>query len=1318
MTPDGAAPDASPLHAATPGAGAGTACLDTVIALYDFPGTQPAHLPLQLGDTVHVLAKAASGWWDGVLPGAAGAAVRGWFPRNYVRSVNYVQPVLDRLQSKQEIDSLTAANTAANVLIPLFTSLLQKNWGPLARDLAPATRKNSVVSFALSDASGEPRAEPPLPPPRLGSPLRANQASFASTLSYSGGSVAPSLGLGSYGALPAAGARVLLTPVLAAEDMVARWKDAEGKNVIWTLRLADNGSLVYYCEELGIHCAALPLARMSPAADSAGVCVDLPSREATGDVSLALKHFPSDFGAALASMDLALSSRSSLAGKSFDDSAARGSTSSTMSQTSASSYHNFSRPFFITPGLFYSDFSDISRWTDLRDHHNYLLDLTWRALETSNKQLFAMHLSELTKTVSIMMNAARLTQPDFVDTRLERSIRHRVRRVSEAFAQMYINSLLHLSVMHYSDGLVGEEYLTLGIHNLNKSTSGAPHERPSASSRGSGDTTIQQFPASSKNSASLSCVASGDDSFVSYLLQIEGNIAMVRSKMNSLIDIFVNLSKDKQVHARDYDSSDISEDEGEDRFNVLPQVYPRFISNEFNGGNWCNPFFTGSHRFLNLSGDHLKNKFHLKTIIDNTAYDRAKSYTDEVKRFTDETLGYLDASKQHMYYNEALLNSRNEDIIRVMYKYLHHASHLVDLLESFDFTLFSLVKKASSDESAPEDVLARINTLDTTVAFEHPVVLEFFQNKQDLHDSLAKIIINIQALTLEDPDAFASMKDEDFSYSRDAMKEPLEKSAMLLSQILSNQQKNKHDERITFDQDYALYEMLENGASICDNILSIIKVLIEERETVLNYATRVMHDNFNVELLIIERNNTSGGLKPEDTGGQYFGDNKKKDDTPWFLEGDDEYDLLVDMNGSIKGGTRKALVAHLTHHSTLDNAFNTIFLISFATIMSISELLDLLIQRFQIEAPEGLSYEEYLQWTQMKQDRIRLKVLNMMKLILENHWSESFNIVSVLQKWLKFLNRPEVQTFPITKRLVQDIERVQNGETVSTGPQPLKATEKAPAPLIKGFSLRKTRLLDIEYVELARQLTLREFKLYCNISKLSCIHKVWGKRSGVNESISSIQNFIRSSNQLTNFVAYLILRKDDTRKRVKVIRYFVQVAEWCRQYNNFSSMTAIISALYSSPIHRLKRTWAFVTKDITNRLQNMNKLMNSSRNFNEYRDMLKFIGSELCVPFFGVYLSDLTFVYHGNPDHLLNRTRMVNFAKRAKTVEIVTGIDRFKHVHYNFHLVPDIQTFIDLWFDKCPTIDEQYQLSLNIEPREEKPRHGSASNAVKHSSGR
>lgn len=585
-----------------------------------------------------------------------------------------------------------------------------------------------------------------------------------------------------------------------------------------------------------------------------------------------------------------------------------------------------------------------------------------------------------------------------------------------------------------------------------------------------------------------------------------------------------------------------------------------------------------------------------------------------------------------------------------------------------------------------------------------------------------------QQLSLEDPEVFKGMKEEDpLIYNRDIMRDPKEKAAMLLINIIIDEITKVKGDSISLNPDKTMLKSLTKGIEFIDNVLTVIQQLIEERETILNYATRVMHDDFNVQLLVIERNNTilsdksdesqyyenqqnstqgnsmatGSGMQGSTSGGTST-PKRKSNDTPWFLEGDDEFDLLLDLKGNIKGGSKEALVSHLTHHENFYSNFNSAFLVTFSTFMTLGELINLLILRFNIEAPEGLSYEEYNTWINKKQNPIRLRVLTVMKLLIEKYWCSSFfQNKSVIKKWLNFVQSQPVQHFGASKTIATGLLKVLQGESVCIEKQPIISLAKPPASIIKSSSLmKKLKLLDIDYIELARQLTLREFNLYSKINRSACIMKVWGRKSGLSESFENITNFIKASNQLTNYVAYMILRKQDIKKRVQLIRYFVQVAEKCRQYNNYSSMTAIISALYSSPIHRLKKTWKFVSTDTLAHLQNMNKLMNSTRNFNEYRDVLKFIAQEPCVPFFGVFLSDLTFVFHGNLDYLMNRPRMINFAKRAKTFEIVSGVDRFKINGYNFQEVKEIQQYLNNWFDKCPTIDEQYQLSLNLEPRE------------------
>ncbi|CAG8588934.1 10173_t:CDS:2 [Funneliformis caledonium] len=65
--------------------------------------------------------------------------------------------------------------------------------------------------------------------------------------------------------------------------------------------------------------------------------------------------------------------------------------------------------------------------------------------------------------------------------------------------------------------------------------------------------------------------------------------------------------------------------------------------------------------------------------------------------------------------------------------------------------------------------------------------------------------------------------------------------------------------------------------------------------------------------------------------------------------------------------------------------------------------------------------------------------------------------------------------------------------------------------------------------------------------------------------------------------------------------------------------------------------------------------MNLTKNFAEYRDILHNINPP-CIPFFGLYLTDLTFIEDENPNYLKNSNKLINFAKRMKTAEVICKI--------------------------------------------------------------
>ena len=83
----------------------------------------------------------------------------------------------------------------------------------------------------------------------------------------------------------------------------------------------------------------------------------------------------------------------------------------------------------------------------------------------------------------------------------------------------------------------------------------------------------------------------------------------------------------------------------------------------------------------------------------------------------------------------------------------------------------------------------------------------------------------------------------------------------------------------------------------------------------------------------------------------------------------------------------------------------------------------------------------------------------------------------------------------------------------------------------------------------------------------------------------------------------------------------------------------------------------------------------------------------------GVYLTDLTFIEDGIPS-VIKRTNLINFAKRAKTAEVIRDIQQYQNVPYPLKLVQDLQDYIINNMQAAGDVHEMYEKSLQVEPRE------------------
>lgn len=255
----------------------------------------------------------------------------------------------------------------------------------------------------------------------------------------------------------------------------------------------------------------------------------------------------------------------------------------------------------------------------------------------------------------------------------------------------------------------------------------------------------------------------------------------------------------------------------------------------------------------------------------------------------------------------------------------------------------------------------------------------------------------------------------------------------------------------------------------------------------------------------------------------------------------------------------------------------------------------------------------------------------------------------------------------------------------------------APPPIVPK-NMKRLKLLDIDTLELARQLTILDFKLYSSIRPIECLDKAWSQDGARGAVAVNVKSSIEFCNQVTAWVTDTILSQNEIRKRCNVIKYWVQVAERCRQLNNFNTCMAVLSAFDSSAIGRLKRTWEVVGARTQQTLAYIRKLMGANKNFTEYREIIHSINPP-CIPFLGIYLQDLTFIEDGNSNFLKKSKHLINFSKRMKTAEVIQEIQQYQSAPYALEPVKEIQYVIHLNLQNSRDEDTLYALSCALEPR-------------------
>lgn len=447
---------------------------------------------------------------------------------------------------------------------------------------------------------------------------------------------------------------------------------------------------------------------------------------------------------------------------------------------------------------------------------------------------------------------------------------------------------------------------------------------------------------------------------------------------------------------------------------------------------------------------------------------------------------------------------------------------------------------------------------------------------------------------------------------------------------------------------------------------------------------------------------------------------------------------------SIRAGTLERLVETLlTAFGDNDLTYTSIFLSTYRAFATTKNVLELLLDRYgSFEDCEG---ERNQCQTGESRGAVRTALASILRAWLDQcpeDFQEPPSYPS-LHRVLGFLQKAMPGSEPMRRaqslleqlRVQASLENESEGGFQYTNPFCLGEDEEVEIDLQEDF-------FSFEVDLVAEQLTYMDALLFKRVVPHHCLGSIWSQRDKKDgkQSAPTIRATITQFNAVTTCVVSTILRQRQIRPhlRARIIQRWIDIAQECRIRKNFSSLRAIVSALQSNPIYRLKRTWASVAKDSMQMFEELSDIFSDQNNYLTSRELLmregtsKFASLDSCakdhqkrsqkrlqlqkemgamqgtIPYLGTFLTDLTMLDTALPDQA--EGGLINFEKRRREFEVIAQIKLLQSACNSYCLTPD-PTFLR-WFKSQPqhSEEESYALSCEVErlgdnsPTSPKPR--------------
>eukprot|EP00011_Vannellida_sp_DIVA3-517-6-12_P007174 CAMPEP_0114636722 /NCGR_PEP_ID=MMETSP0168-20121206/17130_1 /TAXON_ID=95228 ORGANISM="Vannella sp., Strain DIVA3 517/6/12" /NCGR_SAMPLE_ID=MMETSP0168 /ASSEMBLY_ACC=CAM_ASM_000044 /LENGTH=725 /DNA_ID=CAMNT_0001848439 /DNA_START=101 /DNA_END=2274 /DNA_ORIENTATION=- len=354
--------------------------------------------------------------------------------------------------------------------------------------------------------------------------------------------------------------------------------------------------------------------------------------------------------------------------------------------------------------------------------------------------------------------------------------------------------------------------------------------------------------------------------------------------------------------------------------------------------------------------------------------------------------------------------------------------------------------------------------------------------------------------------------------------------------------------------------------------------------------------------------------------------------------------------------------------------YQKVFFMTFRSFATPMELMEKLEQRFL--GPENVTEEQMANW---KTDlpTIRKQVIVALKMWFNEHYKDfSANggeLTKRLQDFIVKAREADHSSDSLVGFLERMVEKKLSKGTYTSLFGCSIMIDKATAPETNApRSFRGVTFWDLDELEIARQLTIGEYHIYAEIEPVELQDLAWSK-SHLKERAPNVLAMINRFNKFSNAFSTMLVSEPKLKQRKKIIEKLVRIAEHLMSMNSFNMVMAIMSGFGSSSAYRLKHSFQAVNRHTQEVLAHLNEVLSSNSAYKAYRELLRSIDPP-CIPFLGVYLSDLTFVDEGNKEKI---DGLWNFRKRVLEYEVIVQVLKYQSHNYNLHMVPAMGKLLD-----------------------------------------